>query len=404
MNAQSNRYDQFACCFRPVASWSCGIAFSHPSRQHRISFANAATDALVGITNDAALQTDGWMHLAPYGDFPGRALIPQPDGTVKTVPAIQHVDHESVAAMINEFHSLFGTAKRFLSGRKLYAGHPDAPGIGNEYPDKEPRGIFLDLEARSDGLYGKPVLTEQGVHHIEAKDFTSISVYWLANEIGTRVNAAGQTIHIFRPNVFRSAGLTNRPNLPVRHFANEGAPGGTAPQTQPTIMDKSKLIAWLAKHGVSLANESTDEQIIEGLTTVDTQLASLTNERDTAKTGLASQQTAFTNERQARINGALDTAITAGRITPADRQDWVTKLEANFANELPALEKLAPVIKTQTTTGNLGDRKATIANSQERSISIQSRVAEIKQKTGMSFEDAYNAVRKDSPQLFAENQ
>jgi hypothetical protein len=380
------------------------------------SFANTVSDALVGIVNDLRIQEDGWMHLAPYGDFPGKVLLSQPDGTVKTEPAIQRLDRQAVADMVNEFHSLAGSARRFLRGRKLYVGHPDAPGIGNEYADKEPRGIFTALEARDDGLYGKPVLTEEGAAAIESKAFTSVSAYWLANEVSPEAPSGSKPI--FRPTVFRSAGLTNRPNLPVRHLTNEGVPDGTADQPQPnSIMDKSKLIPWLAKHGVSLANDATDEQVLAGLDQVDSKLASVANERDTVKTELAAkdavmvringqlaeQQSAFTNERKARIEGALDSAITAGRIAPADRPVWANKLESNFTNELPALEKLPPALKTKPATGNLGERKAAIANAQEQSVAIHSKVAEIQQKTGMSFEDAFNAARKECPQLFTEN-
>src|SRR5581483_9879065 len=188
-----------------------------PNSPHSALFANSSDSAeLVSFTNDLALGPDGWAQLAPFGDFPGRALLRQPDGSVKTFDAIQRLDRAAAEGMTAKFKSLGQRLKRFLTGCHIYVGHPDVPAFANDYPDKNPKGMIVDLSVRDDGLYCKPVFTNEGSELIESKTYRAFSGYWSAQQVGEE---NGKTI--FRPDLLKSAGLTNRPNLPV-HLMNEG--------------------------------------------------------------------------------------------------------------------------------------------------------------------------------------
>jgi phage I-like protein len=389
--------------------------FTHHALRVTAIFANEGAE-VIGLFNDLVVQHDGWAMLSPYGDFPGKAILRLPNGDLEKVEAIQRVDRQAADDMVAEFKSLIGTAKRFVRGRKLFVGHPDVPGIANDYPDKSPKGVFVDLEARADGLYGKPVLTEEGSDLIENQSYKALSPYWTANEAGPENGR-----RIFRPNLFKSAGLTNRPQLPVKHLMNEaGKP--------TTTMDRTKLIALLRELGITLANEAAEDQITEALKQLGAKAATLANEKTESETKVANQKTeinrqtteignlkseisnlqsrasaaesAFSNERKGRIDTLLDHAITEGRITAAQRPEWASKLDTNFANEAPALTKLAPALKTRSSTGDLGQRKADLANMQDRQLKVQELVNDRMKTKGESYDSAFANVRREQPALF----
>ena len=368
----------------------------------RIKCANEGV-VMAGLANELALQPDGWAMLSPYGDFPNSAWRESLTGKVEKIEVVQRVTRESSQAMVNEFNGWLGKAKRFVCGRRLYIGHPDVTTLANDYPDKTPKGIFTELEARADGFYGRMVLTEEGADLVESKKFVALSPYWTANAVGEN--------NIYSPAIFRSAGLTNRPNLPVRHLMNE---------KQKTNMDKAKIIAWLASQGVQIANEATEEQALAALnklsetlkgqatalaneqskvavlepkaTTLEATVAMITSDRDTA-------QTAFANERQARRDGLIDQAVKEGRVLEADRAAWQQKLDANFANEIQALAKVVKVIKTESTIGDIGGRKVNLANAQERQAALQSAVNDRVNK-GVPYDKAWESVKRECPALF----
>lgn len=387
---------------------------SHPSFASYF-FANEGAE-LCGFVNDLIVQHDGWAQLSPYGDFPGKAIIRLPNGGLEKVDAIQRVDRPAAEEMVREFKSILGTAKRFLRGRKLFIGHPDAPGLANDYPDKSPKGVFVDLEARDDGLYAKPVLTEEGSELIETESYKALSPYWTASEVGIENGK-----RVFRPNNFISAGLTNRPQLPVKHLMNEAG-------NPTTIMERAKLIALLKELGITLANEATDDQITDALKELGAKATTLANEkteteikvnnqrveinRQTTEIGnlkseitnlqsrVSAAESGFVNERKARIDLLLDRAVAEGRLTPAQRPDWASKLDTNFANETIALGKLAPAFKTRSAVGDLGERKAEIANMQERQLKVQELVAKRLKDFGESYDIAFANVRREQPGLF----
>ena len=400
-------------------------------RASAVHFVNSDVCAdLVSFTNDLAVGPDGWAQLAPFGDFPGRAMLRQPDGSVKTFDAIQRLDRAAAEGMTAKFKSIGQRLKRFITGCHIYIGHPDVPAFANDYPDKSPKGMIVDLAVRDDGLYCKPVFTNEGSELVESKTYRAFSGYWSAQPVGEE---NGKTI--FRPDHLKSAGLTNRPNLPVQLMNETPAAAacsfssGAEPPTHPVLRT---LLPWFAWHGVALSPEATAGQVEAALAQLETRFEPPTsaNAQPGRAGASASQSTpapdspeappspsssgdasgpaaegtgrAFANERQARITAILDLAIATGRITAAQRPDWAARLavEANFANELDVLEKAAPVLKTRGLTADMGSRKVEIANAADRHEAVQNLLrAELPKHAG-NYDRAFAAVRKANPALF----
>jgi len=387
-------------------------------------FCNTAeVEALCHFANDVAPGDDGWAMIAPYGDYPGMATITEENGSRTRVRALQRLDRQAADAMVRNFKSMWGRVKRYVTGTPIFLGHPDGAGVGHKYPDKTPKGMFADIEARDTGLFGKPVFTNEGIELLPK--FPALSGRWTATEIGEEVHQ-GERVKVFRPDVLKSAGLTNKPNLPVELLNElEAAEQG---QTKG-IMKKEKILALLKKHGVELSNDATDEQLEQALDKmgIDAKKAvelandrttlegSLNTEKETvtAKTGeidtlnkkVTKLETDFANERSARRDLLLDQALHEGRISPAEKPEWKGKLDADFANESVKLAKKAPVLKTTTQTGNLGQRTAEFGNVRERQIKVAELVNEEQRKNpGMSYDDAWNKVRRDNKALFDQMQ
>ncbi len=159
----------------------------------------------------------------------------------------------------------------------------------------------------------------------------------------------------------------------------------------------TKIIAWLSRHGITLANDATEAQVEAALAQLDSQLPCTEDAR---------QQ--FANERKARIDSELSRAVRDGRITEADRANWQQRLanEAQFTNELAALEALKPVIKTHSFTLGRGDRKIELANARDRRGLVAEVLAEIVNELNLNlkksehYDRAWTEAQKRHPALF----
>jgi len=385
----------------------------------------ARPEACVGFTNEIQIGSDGWAMIAPFGDFPSFAVVPQPDGSCERLQAIQRIDREGAAQMVDEFQASRKGWRKFFAGRPIYVGHPDVPGLGTNYPDKAPKGVITELAVREDGLYGLPVFTNEGSDLVEQK-----KLRYFSGRLADCVRAEPVNgVPVFRPNLFISAGLTNQPHLPVQMLneaaANEAdsSPQHTTPMKDTT---REKILRLCHQAGLTLTANADDDAVknaldqlaqtpptaafanekaaLEGrLSEAQTQAATqtealtrLTTERDTL-------QTAFANERQARITGLIASALTSGQITGAEQADWERRLAApaHFANESAALARLAPKLKTHSLTHSRGDRKLEMANAAERRELLVELVNEEMTTAHVDYDTAYGRVQKKFPQLFA---
>ena len=359
-----------------------------------VCFCNSAPVAeAVAFTNEIKLDYDGWAQLAPFGDYPGQALLRGSGGGFVKFDAIQRLDRTAAETMVARFKSPWQRMKRYFTGCQIFAGHPDVPAFANDYPDKMAKGMIVDLQVRADGLFCKPVFTNEGSELVESGKLRAFSAYWSAREIGGQTGPDGRPRKIYRPEQLKSAGLTNHPNLPV-HLLNEAQPHPSP------LVKKQMVIDFLASQGITLANEASDDQIAAALqqfgdraVVAETTVATRTLELEAASAELA-------NERRFHIDTLLDHAVTAGRITVAQRPDWTTRLESDFANESSALAQLPPTLKTKPVTFQFGARKAEIANATDRREALDTLIRTELANHGGDYDRAFAAVQKSNPALF----
>jgi phage I-like protein len=252
-----------------------------------------SASGLIGLENEFQVGADGWVRIAPYGESIKERIFRHQDGREEQQTFVQQLDRTAAEEMVRKFTSPWGRLKRFVRGLPIYKRHPDlqdhAPGtvIANALAnDKTPCGMFAQLEARDDGFYGKPVVTEAGQLAIENEGLKWLSPFWWVKLAGETSNGTPIT----RPTELISAGLTDRPNIQ----------GGQAlaNQREKEHMNKQKLLAALSKVGLALANEATDEQIetaIAGLvpktvTALENDKTTLTQAKSTAEELLKSER------------------------------------------------------------------------------------------------------------------
>lgn len=353
------------------------------------------TSELITLINDLSIGTDGWAQIAPFGDYAGVAIIPDGRGGFIKERAIQRLDKTAVTQMANEYAQNSRGLSGFFRKRPLYEGHPDIPVGADQYPNKHPVGLFNRLASRDDGFYGEPILTDEGERLIASKAYRALSGRWAAEFVGEE-----NGVKIYRPVKFLSAGLTNQPNLPVQ-LINESQ---TRDLPQSTInhplSTMNSITAWLSRHGITLADDATEAQLEAALAQLDHKLQ-IAAEGDSAR-----EQ--FANERNARIESELASAVRDGRITDADRPTWRQRLanEAQFTNELAALTALKPVIKMHSLTLGRGDRKIELAKPADRRHLVAQVLAEIANELNLDlkkaahYDHAWNEAQKRHPSLF----
>ena len=348
----------------------------------------------VEIINEATIGDDGWARISPFGDYHGECITVMPDRTTRTRPAVQRMDRAAADVMVSRFNSPLSRLKRVLRhGLPIFYGHPDQPGRGDQYPDKMPKGLIADLEVRNDGLYARPVFNNDGVLLLETTAGLAFSPRWTAEQIQADP-------FILRPTHLLSAGLTTRPNLPNQAI-NE-------------TMDLTKLIAALLAVGITVPEGADLNAITAAVEAAKPAAASpspaeaeaqqqAANERTAAKTArteLANARTELANARAAHATVLIDGAIRSGQVTEADRAGWVTQFANDFAKAQSALAAVKPTtgLKTTATASGATMAKAT-ANIMERAREVQTLVNERMAK-GETYDQAFNAVRAEKPNLF----
>lgn len=417
----------------------------------QVEFVNEAPTATVfGFINEIAIGADGWAMICPYGDHPSEALIDAGNGKLKRQKAIQRITKASAETMVAQFHNSRKGLRKFLRGVNIYVGHPDVPGLEARYPDKEPKGVFADMETREDGIYGLPVFTNEGSEIVEQKKLRAFS----GRLINSVPDGEKNGVPVYCPTEICSVGLTNNPHLPVHFFNSDDtlaeAPAEAEKRKHQTTM-KKKLIALCATLGIQFANEADDAATEAALDQVNSKVAAFANEQTSLKQKLLklcarvgitfaneaqitdpaatlvqveerigtlaterdTARTQFANERKARIEDAIGSAITGGRITEAERAQWQNRLnvEAQFANELQTLAALKPTVKTQSViTAQRGGREVQIdiSNPQARTQFVNEAMdevaAEMKLDRKKDHQRIFNTVQQRHPALFASMQ
>lgn len=367
-----------------------------------LDLANSDTHDICSLANATAFEMgdDGFALLAPFGDS-----VYSLEEKGKKTKVIQRVSRENAPKIIEGFNSLFGKVKRWFKAASIWNGHPDHPSTGHMYPDKQPKGVFRELEVRDSGIYVKPLFNEAGADLINSGKRLYFSVRWTAEKTGEK-----DGVDVMEPINVVSVGLTPNPNLPTE-LLNDGG------QNQTLEMNKQLLLSALAFAGImDLSNESTDVQIAEAIRKIGTQAASvatLTNDRkiaeDKAKT-TAEQVVTLTNERKTLITHLVDEKQKAGAITEAERATWERRLTSDFANEWTGFAELKPKVKTEPDEAAKGSRRGGIteaASASKKLVEIANeRVAKHPRKDDnweLAYAESYQAACRDNPGLFEQS-
>jgi hypothetical protein len=345
---------------------------------------------------DLSSAPDGWALLARYGDWPHEK-------------GLQRFGRAQADEIVQRFRSTWGRVKRAIVGLPVFAGHPDIAEFANIHRDKTEYGQLADLEAREDGLWGRPVLSETGARLVHG-GLKYVSPHWKARRAK---DASGR--QIFEPALLVSVGLTRSPNIPGPSLTNSKA--ASAADSTNTEKKDTTMPSWLLEL-LGLANEATEEQAREALaalktrpapealaneqtarSTAEQQVSTLTADRDAQKNRADQAETALANERKTRREEAVASAVAAGRIVEADRGLWLGRLERDFATESVALANCQSPIKTAAgaKTVGIGGRK----EGADRIGQIQAKVTERMASAKEDYDTAFANVRRDNPALFS---
>jgi len=307
-----------------------------------LALANNTDDfaGLLAMENELKIDADGWALIAPYGEHPKQRMVVR-NGAVQSERFIQVFD-DAVAdtVLASERGGIFKRLIRAVVKRPIYRGHPDLKihspeTLANSEP-LTPIGIVGDWRKTERGLEFKPELVPAGAQAVENEGCKYPSIYWWVAETGEVRNGA----KVVKPTGIISVGLTAHNNISgVDSLANANAtkPAATTDnKTQNENHMKSLLLGWLAAQGIALANDATDQAVLEAFSkewlTRGVSITSLSNEKVTLTANLKA-------ERLGRAQAVADLALAQGKLKAEDREAKVTALanSTDFDKDAKAL-------------------------------------------------------------------
>ena len=345
-----------------------------------------------------------------YGTYP---QVVAGVGTIQQV-----VDRESADLLASNFRAYAGLDV-FFKGVPQYEGHPDDPSWLAKNPGHRASAVgrIKSIEAGDDGIYVEAVFNSEGVAMLsgEAPRYSGHSPRWKCVPIP---NKPGH----YRPALLMSDGLTNSPNIPDSKIALNAViqpspdslpDGGGQPENQTHM----KLTPAALK-ALGFAPEATpsDTEICDAIckmssATQSAEAAQVTAE--TATTAANSRAAGLTTElktvRDTAVELITNEAVTAGRITVAEKPKWVTALNTDLPGESAKLQSKMPVINTENKLpGNLGARRdeGVLAapgaiDAMNTAVRAYATEKHLDITTQAGLDTAWNACKAAKPELFA---
>lgn len=363
-----------------------------PHAPEEIAIANGhGGEGVFEITQENSL-------FVPFGEYPH-------------AKGLQKFDRESGEALLAAFNSLPAKVGRMFSGGvPIFAGHPDVPKRQDSNPAAPAYGWVQGVVVENDGVRLPVKWNTRGRESIENAEYRFYSPNWLLRKVSGGI----------QPVKLLSIGLTNHPRIPVPAIANDNQP------KEKKTMNEEQLKA------IGLEPGATDEQInarLEKLaaaendaTTEKARADKAEGELATAKQAVQEKETALqaandtaARQREARIDGALETLVSTGRLTEADRPARRTELVAIENDEaldarLDELAKADPVLKTKPRTANLAQGKEKVAaendaaaRSEKRTEAVEAELARIANDVPAAerYDIAWTRAQKKHPELFS---
>jgi hypothetical protein len=190
--------------------------------------------AVAVAANDRALTFDDWEQITPWGDFPN------PQG-------LQRLNKKTGQQMVDAFNRSRMAGNSI--GVPIFHGHPDVS--PSQYLDDRRYGKITALEARSDGLWGKPAWNSLGEENKREGFLVFPSGVWKFKRM------PGGVIEPFE---LVSVGLTNSPIIPT-------VKAWTANSTTAEDLDRNPAIRaaqLLYRQTLGSAQNSSDKATMPG--------------------------------------------------------------------------------------------------------------------------------------------
>jgi len=335
------------------------------------------------FTNERPFTSEGeWQQLTPFGIFANSK-------------GRQKVNQDSCGRMVAAFNDARAKAGSSWRGVPIFVGHPPERGGDPAHKGRAfPRiGSVMEMEVRSDGLYGKVAWNNLGQENAREGHYIYPSPTWYYTKEADGAICPNELDHI---------GMTNTPNIPgVSPWTNES-------EETETTMNKEHIAR--LKAALKLDDAADEDAICNAVDKVVSDLAGnetkltaantlATNEktaRTTAEGSLATAENALKEARKAHAKTLLDVAVNEGRITAAQRPQHESAFEGDFAaasNALAAIKK--PSHDTRPLSVDVRGAKVSIATNEDRQRIINTAVNEMMAKEGLSYSDAYLRIKSD---------
>lgn len=418
-----------------------------------VSLANAVlSGAAFTVTGDGSL-------FFPYGEIPHKQ-------------GLQRFTREAAERMASHFAKPLQKALRWIdgvgiktgAGVPVYIGHPDVPGMANEYPDKAAYGWIESISAEPEGMRVAVKWSTKGAELVSDAQFRFSSPFWNCEPDGK----GG-----FTPVVLVSIGLTNKHNMPTPAIANadegESEEGKVksedikhqASSSRPALnkllglaeddededafenaiknmhercvqmeneittlkealakVDADKVKAEGEKEAVRSEKEKAEEDkasLQNSLGTAQQEIAAMGNQLALANTALGEVRAALTEARTVRITAALHGLEKEGRLLANESQAEASRLialanDAEITAALDALATVKPKLKTVAVSADAAGSKGKItgiASRTEKAQAIANAVEEeitaLKPSIAneqIRYEAAWAKARQKHPHLF----
>ena len=390
--------------------YACGLHdYARPLREacnhttpEIIVFANEGGNERdpVFFPNALGLPDDGKRMIIPFGEYDHRR-------------GLQILGRREAEGVVRQFRGLKTKLANLFRGLPVYVGHPDVPAAREPGADSKAYAWVRKMEILPDGLALVPSWSPAGRELIENGHYMYFSPVFRGAPSGGRRHHITELI---------SVGLTNMPNIPVRPLANDQTKDN---EMKEWIQKLLKQLGFSEAQATAFANQADgapsenevlgkvsaaveaagkQEQFANDLqaatqarTTVETDRDRLKGERDAA-------QQKFDNERTARIELLVDTAIAETKIPATDRQKWVTDFANGFDAKVTELQGLTPRLKRESTLD--GDRRSAAGGGdKDSSAARMGAVREAMEERRVQFpNESYDlrwaAVQRIKPDLF----
>lgn len=351
--------------------------------------------------NADAISSDEWIRIAKYGEWR--------DGS--KARTLQVLALENATAMARNFNSIVGKIGRFMRGAPIFIGHPDCDPC--TYTDHRRIGKITALDARADGLYAKPAWNDLGEQNLREGYHVYPSSVWRFPR-----PKAGES-RVF-PDMFQSLGLTNFPAgdvdpvtynsenntvEPIEPTQNDmnpellsllGLPADATPEDIIAAVEALKAAAQPAAEELPAEEETAENSDDEtGAEITDEEKEALKRRLADETAAKDAAMNALALHRAADATRLIGDAISAGRLTAAEKAGWESRFATDHDAAMNALSELRPAKGLNTTPLNLGHGKVNISTVNERMAAVNSEVSRRMTEQGLSYDTAYNAVKRD---------